>query len=66
VHYTRTHRTYAIAHVASPLPAPVPISGWRAATVASVLVSLALLGCLTLGSGHAGIAAHVILGPRNP
>ncbi len=63
-HYTRAHRTYVTASITHPLPAPVPINAWRAATVASVLVSLALLGCLTLASGHAGIAAHVIQAPR--
>ena len=46
------------------LPAPVPTNGWRAATVASVLVCLVLLGCLTLASGHAGVAAHVIQASR--
>ncbi len=33
---------------------------WRAATVASALVCLALMACLMLGSSHPGIAAHVI------
>ena len=44
--------------------APVSSNGWRAATVTSVLISIVLLGCLTLTSGHAGIAAHVIQAPR--
>ena len=63
-HYTREHRTYAAAHIAGPLPATVPISGWRAATVTSMLISMVLLACLTLASGHAGIAAHVIQASR--
>ncbi|MBX9589228.1 MAG: MFS transporter [Hyphomonadaceae bacterium] len=52
VHYMRADHTYATTQIVSPLAAPVPTSGWRAATAASVLVSLVLLGCLTLASGH--------------
>jgi hypothetical protein len=62
-YYTRAHRTYATASITHPPPAPVPINAWRAATVASVLVSMVLLGSLTLASGHAGIVAHVIQAP---
>lgn len=35
-------------------------NAWRTATVASILVCLALMTCLMLGSSHAGIAPHVI------
>ena len=63
-HYTRDHRTYGRAPGQLPMPAPVSSNGWRAATVTSVLISIVLLGCLSLASGHAGIAAHVIQAPR--
>ena len=63
-HYTRGHRIYDRAADELPLPAPALIGGWRAATVASALISIVLLGCLTLASGHAGIAAHVIQASR--
>ena len=36
------------------------VNAWRAATVASALVCIALMACLMLGNSHAGIAAHVI------
>lgn len=36
------------------------VNAWRAATVASALVCIALMACLMLGSSHAGVAAHVI------
>jgi len=63
-HYTREHRTYGTTSIAHPLPAMVLSNGWRAATVTSVLISMVLLGCLTLASGNAGVAAHVIQASR--
>lgn len=61
-HYTRDHHGRAPGQL--PILAPVSSNGWRAATVTSVLISIVLLGCLTLTSGHADIAAHVIQAPR--
>ncbi|MBX9590859.1 MAG: MFS transporter [Hyphomonadaceae bacterium] len=63
-HYTREHGSYGRAPSQLRMPVPVSSNGWRAATVTAMLISMVLLGCLTLASGHAGIAAHVIQSSR--